>query len=156
MPAWAHEASLHRGHESTPAQPGYVTAESVRVGEELTLDIAMTPRVTRPDDRIDAVRGCVAFERGPEVFALESVDLPSGWELADVVLDAMTTEWAGDTISVGVRRRSRSTDRDWPFSPNLDDHVEPERASVNLVRYHAWAARGPSTMRIWIPVDQRA
>ena len=35
----------------------------------------MAPRVIWPDPHIDAVRGCVAIERGPEVLALESTDL---------------------------------------------------------------------------------
>ena len=49
------------------------------------------PAFTAPDPRIDAVRGCLAVERGPEVFALESVDLvPAGApdaDVADYVMD---------------------------------------------------------------------
>ena len=44
------------------------------------------PRVTRPDPRVDAVRGCVALERGPLVYAIESADLPPGVELEDVAI----------------------------------------------------------------------
>ena len=36
----------------------------------------MAPRFTVADPRVDAVRGCVAVERGPEVLCLESVDTP--------------------------------------------------------------------------------
>ena len=38
----------------------------------------MPPRLTVPDPRIDAVRGCVAIERGPLVYCIETADLPAG------------------------------------------------------------------------------
>ena len=44
-------------------------------GDVVELRLPMAPRVSSPDPRIDAVRGCVVVERGPEVLALESVDL---------------------------------------------------------------------------------
>ena len=50
------------------------------------LTLEMPPRVTAPDDRIDAVRGCVALERGPLVYCVESADLPPGTELETVAL----------------------------------------------------------------------
>ena len=40
-----------------------------------------------PDGRIDAIRGTVAVERGPLVYCLESVDLPAGMSVDDVVID---------------------------------------------------------------------
>ena len=44
----------------------------------LVLDLDLSPRVTAPDPRIDAIRGTVAFERGPLVSCIESADLPAG------------------------------------------------------------------------------
>ena len=47
-------------------------------------------------------------------------------------------------------------DTPWPFGPDADA-VAPERVTdrglVQLVPYHAWANRGPSTMRVWMPVS---
>ena len=45
-------------------------------GDTVVLDLDMPVRATVPDPRIDAVRGCVAFERGPLVYCLETADLP--------------------------------------------------------------------------------
>ena len=60
-----------------PVAPGTVVVERpFAVGDEVTLTLPMAPRWTRPDPRIDAVRGCVAVERGPLVLCAESVDLP--------------------------------------------------------------------------------
>ena len=51
--------------------------------------------MTWPDPRIDAVRGCVAIERGPEVLALESTDLaPLGVDdVGQVVIDPDRVRW---------------------------------------------------------------
>ena len=46
----------------------------------------MPVRVTEPDPRIDAVRGCVAIERGPIVYCVETADLPAGTDLEAVEL----------------------------------------------------------------------
>ena len=81
--------------------------------------------------RIDAVRGCVAIERGPEVLALESVDF--GGDVLDAVVDGNPVETDGRVL-LPVRRRGSA-----------------EPTEVSLVAYHDWAQRGPSTMRVWIP-----
>src|SRR4030095_1918840 len=38
---------------------------SWRPGEAAVLELELPVRVTEPDPRVDAVRGCVAVERGP-------------------------------------------------------------------------------------------
>ena len=56
-------------------EPGYATVERVwQAGDELRLELPLAPRWTFPDPRVDAVRGCVAAERGPLVYCLESTD----------------------------------------------------------------------------------
>ncbi|KUM76062.1 beta-L-arabinofuranosidase domain-containing protein [Streptomyces curacoi] len=46
-------------------------------GDTLTVALDLAARLTRPDPRVDAVRGCVAIERGPLVHCLEGVDHPA-------------------------------------------------------------------------------
>ena len=57
-----------------------------RAGDRVELDMPMTPRITRPHPRIDAVRGAVAIERGPLVYCLETADLPAEAVLEDIRL----------------------------------------------------------------------
>ena len=116
----------------------------------------MTPRISSPDSRIDAIRGCVAIERGPEVYALESVDLaPAGAaDVADVVLAPGTrpSERDGrvwiDVVPVGAEESAPA----WPYAGGAAAPGGAASVSVPLVPYHEWAERGPSTMRVWIPV----
>lgn len=67
VPAWSTTARL----DGRPVAPGYVDAGP----GELTLDLDVRPRVTLPDPRVAAVRGCVALERGPLVYCEEAGEL---------------------------------------------------------------------------------
>ena len=145
VPSWANGARLRvagadgTGEDGT-VEPGAVAVRrSFRVGDVIELELPMVPRLTSPDPRVDAVRGCLAVERGPEVFALESVDLvPLGFSsVADVALAVGTAPVEHEG---GVRVDVVPLD-----APSAD--AQP----VALVPYHSWAGRGPSTMRVWIP-----
>jgi DUF1680 family protein len=114
----------------------------------------MAPRLTAPDARIDAVRGCVAVERGPEVLALESVDLtPAGVDDVGLVAFAAHAEPVerDGRVWIDVVRLPEG-DPAWPYRDAAGRPTPADRASVPLVAYHEWAERGPSTMRVWIPV----
>ena len=84
----------------------------------------MAIRLTEPDPRIDAIRGCLALERGPLVYCLETVDLPPGTELEDLRLDpsVQATKEPRPDIErsmIGVRAAGiRTTDvaRQWPYA----------------------------------------
>jgi uncharacterized protein len=147
VPAWADGARLvlrPAGDEPVqgmPAGPGMVSfSRAFAAGDVVELELPMEPRFTTPDPRVDAVRGCLTVERGPEVYALESVDLVDAGmpvtDVADVVLDASVPPREVDG-QVLVTVRSRAAD-----APPVE---------VPLVPYHEWAERGPSTMRVWIP-----
>ncbi|SFR83230.1 hypothetical protein SAMN05428970_2763 [Agromyces sp. CF514] len=148
VPAWAAGAALTlRPADDGPTQewsaaPGMVSVSRAwRVGDEVVLDLPTDPRFVAPDSRVDAVRGCLVVERGPEVFALESVDLDgtplAASDFADLRVDASVAPVDGASgAGVVVRLVDARTDA---------------AADVPLVPYHAWAERGPSTMRVWIP-----
>ncbi|WP_156145936.1 beta-L-arabinofuranosidase domain-containing protein [Microbacterium sp. MEJ108Y] len=136
VPSWASGATVrvHSGGEVTesPAPAGGVEiTRAFRAGDVVELSLPIMARATSPHPMVDAVRGSVVIERGPEVLALESIDL--GSDVGDAVV-------AGDPIErdgrVVLPVRHRSTD---------------EVNEVALVPYHDWAQRGPSTMRVWIP-----
>ncbi|MFJ5956338.1 glycoside hydrolase family 127 protein [Paenarthrobacter sp. NPDC092416] len=154
VPGWAAGATLDTGSGPKPVGTGNVHVnQTFQPGHQLILELPMQPRFSLPDDRIDAVRGCVAVERGPEVFALESVDLPAGWQLENVQVDMSAGLGDADgSVAVTVRGLNRTGGHSgWPFE------VQTPRKSMDtivvpLVPYHSWAERGSSTMRIWIPV----
>jgi DUF1680 family protein len=146
IPAWAHGARLvvhpASGGDagSRSLEPGYAQVErAFAAGDEVELTLPVAPRFTAPDPRVDAVRGTLTVERGPEVFALESVDL------------AGTPLEASDFADLRVDPATPPRDADGTVVVALADARTGARADIPLVRYHDWAERGPSHMRVWIP-----
>ncbi|MGW5192122.1 glycoside hydrolase family 127 protein [Kribbella sp. NPDC004138] len=130
IPAWADSQRLTvNGHEG-PLRRVW------SVGDEVVLELPVAARRTAPDERIDAVRGCVAIERGPLVYCFEQQD-------ADVVLDH-TAVVAGELVE-----RER---------PDLLGGVTtidvPARdGTLTAIPYYAWANRTVGPMTVWIRED---
>ena len=161
VPTWADRARLTvraAGQvDESVATSGYATVtRAFRVGDVVELALPMAPRFTEPDARIDAVRGCVAVERGPEVFALESVDLrgtPFPDDIAELRIDLSVPPRDVDGRVAVALREVRDPSLAWPYGTSLVEEAptDPGAHDVALVAYHDWAERGPSTMRVWIP-----
>ncbi|SMG25299.1 glycoside hydrolase family 127 protein [Agreia pratensis] len=172
VPSWAAGATLLVGGSSREVAPGYATETRVfSAGDVIELNLPMRARFTRPDSRIDAIRGSVAVERGPEVFALESSGMEglgsneeefSRIEIDDRVQPAETGRVgeadAGARLTVSLRVVPESTEG-WPYAPELraaedaseDADEDAATFTAELLPYHSWGNRGTSTMRIWLP-----
>jgi DUF1680 family protein len=133
---------VDRGHRR-PVRSGYaVVSATWKPGDEVRMELPMRPRWTRPDPHVDAIRGCVAVERGPIVYCLESTDQDAGVALSEVRADASNglADLAGDdalggAIVVGAGGR----------------RFDGSKAALRFIPYHAWGNRGLSTMRVWVP-----
>jgi hypothetical protein len=123
------------------------------VGDVIRLEMPVDPRWTFPDPRIDAVRGCVAIERGPLVMCMESVDLPDHRDVGSVWVDpSVPPSDRGESVIVTGRLGDLESDL-WPYRGGTTEVSGPgSDIEVPLVPYHHWANRGPATMRIWIPL----
>ncbi|MFC4118233.1 glycoside hydrolase family 127 protein [Nonomuraea zeae] len=155
VPAWAAGATLTDEGRTREVAPGLaeITRE-FRAGDVIAIDLPMAPRFTWPDPRIDAVRGCVAVERGPEVLCLESRDLPGAAGLDALVIDpsaGLRAEPGGARVRALLPAHP---DAPWsypahPAAPAGHDGW----FDVPLRPYHSWALRGPSGMRVWLPAS---
>lgn len=158
IPAWADGARVivttAEGATEQDAAPGrFDVAREFRAGDVVELHLPMQPRVTRPDPQVDAVRGCVAIERGPEVLAVESTDLEAlGVDDVGQVVIVASDPVAGSNGRVFARLRTRAESPEGPAGA-LESAAEGDGIPIPLVPYHSWANRGPSTMRVWIPTS---
>ena len=88
VPGWCREARLSVAGEPVAVSPdadGYVRVRRAwRPGTQVLLTLPMPPRVLAAHPRVDAVRGCVAWARGPIVYCLEQHDQPAGVALEDI------------------------------------------------------------------------
>ena len=153
VPGWS-EASGYRLNDD-PERPvvtagGYLLLRREwRPGDRVTVELDMTPRVRRPDRRVDAVRGCLAVERGPLVYCFEQADQPAGTRVDDLLLAPdgavdeapVTLDGVGETIQVRVPARA----------------LRPGDAAADVtaigVPYFQWDNRDGGPMRVWIPAD---
>jgi uncharacterized protein len=130
-----------------------------RPGEEVRLELPVVPRWTRPDPRIDAVRGCVAVERGPLVYCAESAGQPAPVDLAAVAVDtsvppaerALEVGPSGAVALTCAGRPLPVPGGPWPYGDGAPAAGADGTAPLTLVPYHLWGNRGPATMRVWLP-----
>jgi DUF1680 family protein len=145
IPAWATGATVDG---RTVEAGGYATVErELHAADRVELRLPMTVRLTRADDRVDAVRGAVAIERGPLVYAVEQADQDDDVVLDDVRIpdEPEITEVPGPGLVAGdVGLRFRAV--------QVGHGVGQDReVAVTAVPYFEWANRGVGPMRIWIP-----
>lgn len=184
IPHWAerYEATVGGEPVTARAQDGWLRLRRRwRPGETVVLSLPLDPRFTRPDPRVDAVRGCVAIERGPLVYCLEQQDQPPGLRLDYIALDAGAApspehrpELLGGVTVLTARalRRTGFPDGWWPYrdsdsgAPRTDAGEgsagsggagtarraeAPEPVPVTAIPYYAWANREDGAMRVWFP-----
>lgn len=162
IPAWCVDAAVSVDGEPVDVEPldGRLTLERAWTpGARIVVDLAMPARLTVPDPRIDAVRGCVAVERGPLVYCVEQADLPGDVALEDVRLHVATPLALDPTerrlglpaiVAEGLVRPGPTAG--WPYSAGPTDASSGERpVKLRFVPYLAWANREPGAMRVWVP-----
>lgn len=163
MPGWAQKAGIQINGKpwNGAAQPGSY-AEIRRAwsaGDTVTLDLPMEPRLVEANPYDEYTRGQIAVMRGPLVYCLESPDLPSGVRVDEVRIPPAIrftprrdpTLLGGVTLLEGEARRLARGDWNGILYRSFQP-TKPERITVRLIPYYAWANRGLSHMTVWMPL----
>lgn len=172
IPAWTRgDARVLLDGAAVPEaeKDGYVRLRRVwRGGETISLELPMDPRLTAPDPRVDAVRGCAAIERGPLVYCVEQRDqqVPIDEVALDgAVREAGPVEVAGQTVPglglgtlAGLGAGAVAGAAGWPYRLLQTSEMPagmpadmPAGKDLRAVPYFAWANRGFGAMRVWLP-----
>jgi len=164
VPGWCEGASLQVNGQAVEAATSGGTYAAVKrawqVGDVVELDLPMEPRLTAPNPRVDAIRGSLAIERGPLVYCLEQVDQEPDLNLLDVRIapeaslqatrhehllgGVVAIEASGVVVDIGVWQ-------DALYRPAPTENLPQREVTLTAVPYHAWANRGPGSMRVWVP-----
>ncbi|NJP48467.1 glycoside hydrolase family 127 protein, partial [Streptomyces sp. PRB2-1] len=169
VPQWCRTFSVSvagRRLEHATVQDGWLRLErDWAPGDEVVLDLHLDVRRTAADPRADAVRGCVAIERGPLVYCVEQTDQDGGG-LDDIVLapDAAPREsyepgllGGVTTVTVSGYRRILPATGWWPYrdaggQASADAAPPPgQELELTCIPYYAWANREDGSMRVWLP-----
>jgi DUF1680 family protein len=118
-------------------------------GDTVQLSMPMPVRRVVSDERVAANRGRVALERGPIVYAVESID--NGGDVFNIVLpdDAALTATGRPDLLGGV---TVITGRAIGLFPGEDGRTVVTREKDFLaVPYNVWSNRGEDRMAVWLP-----
>jgi hypothetical protein len=120
-----------------------------KAGDTVQLSLPMPVRRIVSDGRVAANRGRVALERGPIVYAVESID--NGGDVFNVVLpdDAVLSAKQRPDLLGGV---TVITGRAIGLYPGDDGRTVVTREKDFLaVPYNVWSNRGEDRMAVWLP-----
>lgn len=170
IPGWAEEASVSVNGEpiGEAIEPGSYLAlrRCWEVGDMVRLELPMPVRVMESHPHVVADRGCVALQRGPVVYCFESVDNPEV-EVADLALVLAPRDSAGGFRAEGqpdllggvtiLRGTGAAPDPAQDLGPLYRRRGAAPPPSLGQVEttavpYYAWANRGDSAMRVWLPL----
>jgi DUF1680 family protein len=166
VPGWCRGASATVDGAPVPAASdrGYLRiSRGWRAGDVVEFTMPMPVRLTVAHPSVDALRGTVAIERGPLVYCLESPDQDADVDLNRVELAAdeplreqVRADFLGEPAVLVTATGLLRDDTGWSGTGwgTLGEQPPATGRPVRLtaIPYHLWANRGPSVMRIFVPV----
>lgn len=159
VPGWCRSYAVRVNGEPLDATPvdGYLCLRRAwQPGDQVTLELAMPPRLIRANPRVREDAGKLAVARGPLVYCLEEAD--NGADLHLLRLngakpDAFRVHWQEDKLGGIVELQCdglRETDADWDGLYMSDTPVQTEPAQLTFIPYYSWSNRGVGEMRVWV------
>lgn len=168
LPQWSktYKVKINGENIQNPVlDQGYIVIDRIWKSDDLVeLDLDMQANFVLPNPRIDAVRGCLAIQRGPVVYCLEDQDQLIHGRLLDVEVDPekpLTSTWNANLLDGIVTIEATGQFLDDPeWQENLylmagtAIHKKIYKTRLMAIPYYAWGNRTIGGMRVWIPVKQ--
>lgn len=122
-------------------------------GDKVAIHFDMEPRTVVANNKVEADRGRVAFERGPIVYCAEWPD--NDFEIQSILLSNNPLLKASHNAEKlnGVTELSTTAQA---LSLSDDGRLETRDVELTLIPYYAWNHRGPGNMAVWLPQDVTA
>jgi hypothetical protein len=166
LPEWARKGATRLAVNGEPVE-AVPEGSYMRItrrwgtGDHLQVSCPVPVRVLRPHPRVDAVRGCVAVQRGPLVYCAEADDLEGGVAVEDVVLDAACPLEPAGAVPKELRGYVKSAivaageivdgSTGALYEEGGAGPRRTEPSVLTLVPYFARCHRPRAAMRVWIP-----
>jgi DUF1680 family protein len=164
IPGWCRKATLAvNGKPVTQALATGTYAKLQRQwkkGDKITLVLDMPATLIESNPLVEETRNQVAVKRGPVVYCVESVDLPAGQDVFDVVVPAslqlqpkpMKIDNGTVMALEGAAKLRPVSNWDHTLYKALDTNYKT--IQLKLIPYYAWANRGTSDMSVWFPLSR--
>ena len=154
IPGWCAKFSLAVNGRRVAAKPrdGFVSLKRAwKPGDEVVLDLAMPVQVLRANDAVAADAGRIALQRGPLVYALESVDngpalhrlsIPAKQDFRLVPAKGLPR----GTVAIAGTAFETTRPGDALYS---EAAPRTRRRRFVAIPYALWQNRGPAEMQVW-------
>ncbi len=171
FPDWASKegtrVALNGEHVETSWDGSYITvSRHWRPGDRLQVSSSIPVLVLRPHWRVDAVRDCVAVQRGPLVHCIEADDLGEGAVIEDVVLDGARPLEATYDVPAGLEGYVKVAVHAWGgqldgpdrplYAAKNESRLSTKPSRLTFVPYFARGNRLSTAMRVWVSAPSAA
>lgn len=136
---------------------GFRTIKRVwKKGDQIDIYMDMPVALIESNPMVEETRNQVAIKKGPIVYCLESADLPD-YKISDIqIISAIRFKQeemmidGGRVMSLTGRTHLR-TDNQWGNKLYKEINTKYKPVTIKLIPYYAWANRGKTDMRVWLP-----
>jgi DUF1680 family protein len=166
IPAWCKEYAVKVNGQAvdTPADRpanGYLTVRrNWNRGDRVELRMEMPVVLIESNPLVEETRNQTAVKRGPLVYCLESMDLPEGTRIDDVVIpsDMVFTpkkeQIDGSPVVVLEGTAQTLSEDSWSGTLYREVSRRTTPVPIRLVPYYAWGNRGKGEMSVWLPLQR--
>jgi hypothetical protein len=168
IPGWARNevvpGDLYHFQDSEETQPllsingkeisinmkdGYaVISHDWEQGDEVRLQLPMSPRRVKAHEKVEADRGKTALQYGPVVYCFEGVDNGPASHLTLPDDADIHAEYESGMLNGVMTLKAKA-----PVAEVSGDKVRTRNQTITAIPYYSWSHRGPSSMRVWLPRD---
>jgi DUF1680 family protein len=120
-------------------------------GDTFEMRIPMPVRMVAANQRVEADRGKIAYQRGPLVYCFEDKDNGNGWMFdlyvtgRDEAASRFEPDLLGGLETVSVKGYKLAV---------AGGDTTTEEATLKAIPYYAWCNRGKANMRVWMSVGK--
>lgn len=164
IPEWCEQATLLVNGE--PVQAHIVPNNYVEInrawkkGDIVELKMNMQVQLLEANPLVEEVRNQVAVKRGPLVYCLESMDIPHGAKIDDVLIPSdikLTPKQIivdGSTMMALEGKALLNSGPTWKECLYRPINAEVKSVDIRLIPYYAWGNRGKGEMTVWMPLSR--
>jgi len=168
VPGWCPRASLTLNGEVVycDMESGQYAKVNRRwsPGDTLTLTLDMPAQRLESHPLVEETSNHLAIRRGPLIYALESIDLPEGVRIGDVMLSRVSDlqpvydpSFDGLIGDIRALRGKAAVVSEARWHGALYRPAQPRQLreiDIQFIPYFAWDNRGKSEMTVWMPEAQ--
>ncbi|MBO9595516.1 MAG: glycoside hydrolase family 127 protein [Niabella sp.] len=159
IPGWCKSAAItYRGRVKKVKGGQYIPLNNNwKPGDQIELLLDMPVQLMESNPLVEETRNQVAVKRGPIVYCLESPDYKGNNITdvripADIQLDPVPANLDHTRLMTLTGTAKAVAGENWDQVLYREIKKELQPARITLIPYYAWANRGASDMRVWLPL----